>query len=576
MKSLILFLISCLSGTAVMAEAEMYLPQPFDGEKNGIMMHYRLLEEAELEWQFSLDGGENWRPMIPRIGAPLPVEKLSGYFNRLARLALPGGYISGLSFRAKLEFNDGTKQLSEVVSIPHVDVFPVAERLFEMDHSAYNRMEADSGLICFRVFDTETGTFNFQTYSEQATVWSRGVDLKPPSDTSGFCLLNGQLFISAPDGETPNPGVQIYDWQNTELQWSPSQYILSKDEFGVEQIRIVRGIALSDDRLFVSYSDGGGYVNFYEKQPSGLWEYVASLKPSGPGNWEQANKSPISFGDTIVTHGKYGEGKLSAFSFRKQPDGEWLYVGGEEVQYDKVFKAEDYILRVYYPFYHLEDTRKERLTLVDPSLPNGDNLVSTTLFDYGFFPSTVEDGWMLLGFEPSPENWVSTGAVAISPVLGEQIHPKPALLVPENLENYSYVGAVVAISGSQLISVSQMNDGTSVVDAIDLSAIPHPKFPDVSFAKWTAIGEIPVGDFVIPLFFRESAIGTSKTKVMFSYDKENWFEVPESEVYTNLVESDVDGDGRVNLVRIKLPIQRNGRTVFYRLEEFGATWGSGG
>lgn len=543
-------------------ETVRLLPGPLLGEDNGIELNDRILKDATVEWQFSFDGGQRWRPMIPSIGEPMPVEA-QPYNTWRSVLKLPGEFIAGLSFRAKVTFVDGTIQLSDVASIPHVDTLPSKERLFTLNRSAYHRMMADSGLIVFKINSGQNSSI-IETWEEVDGTWQKGPDLE---GSFSNVLYEDQLFMVKTAEGGGSTGIQVYDWDGIQNGWIAGQFLLGENPSGVMDSWNPVGVSISEGRLFLMHNSDGGFVSFFEKSESGTWEYVHTLKPEGNGVWKYAYQFPLSFGDTIVTHGTFLEGYQDTFYFKKQPDGAWGFVASEEAPFDMVFKAGDYLLRVYYPFYNMEQSRKERLDLIDPQRPAGENLVFSGPFDYGFFPTEVSEEWVLFTFEPSPENWVETGAVALVPILDGEIHSKPALLRPADSTGYHYMSAISTISDSRLIFVSQMVDGTAVVEAVDLTMIPHPRFPNVDFAKWTAVGNIPEGNFVLPLLFRESARGDFISKVHFSFDQINWFEVPEDELIRSIVRRNADGDGAVDIVSVELPVQRNGRTVFYRIQE---------
>ena len=372
----------------------------------------------------------------------------------------------------------------------------------------------------------------------------------------------------------------MFNWSGLETGWQEAYFLSCQKPDGSATEIIPVAVSISEERLFASNSEEGGFVNFYEKNPDGIWTFVDTLYPEAEGDWQYAYQDPVSFGDTIVTHASYGGWSTGTYYrgtmyFRKQPEGDWKYVGFEESGHDDTFKAGDYLLRAYYPFYHLIETRTQYLELIDPTQPMGENRISYGPFDYGFFPISVTEDWISFFFEPSPENWVERGAIAIVPILDGEIHPKPALLVPTDILEYASIAALSAIDGTHLVFPSMMANGKGIMESLDLSTIPHPKFPNISFAKWTALGELQEGTLKLPIQFRESAKGTHITKVLFSYDQVNWFEVPEDEVIRSIIDEDVDGDGATNIVRIELPITRNDREVMYRLNEIPLKSGGG-
>ncbi len=553
-----------------------------------LTLDYSMPGEFSVDWQFSMDGGERWRPMVDRVGRESTVPAGNEYYDAATRLTFKENLPRGLSLRVKFTFADESTFLTDTYTIPHVYEFPAEKReLVLKDYPGSNSVtiEADSGLLAevrFVPSGSPQSLYSLVTYEREGTGWSPGVlnefpgtklSTNPRSRT--FLLHNRQLFVCAGIYSGTDGTVQVYDWGGSDTGWILRQELTEPEMDGPARYAV--SVSVSEERLFVSSSGpdaltGVGWVYLYEPNPDGDWELVTRLKPDSSITWTNASRLPFSFGDTIVTQGTYREGQDNIFYFRKQQDGTWLFEESEELNSEFVFKVGNLLVRAFYNFYgaDVEDVYYNSIQLVvtDPGLGPLGEPVSVSYLDYGMFSAEALEDWIVFHLEPSPANMLPPDmAVAISPLYEGSIFPDPAVLLPANRELYTTIAGQVSSDGSLVYATANLLDGTKVVNSFDLDQVPHPRYMQVPFAKWTVVGALKPGSLRFPIYYREDAEGDMPTEIFYKTDADEWKQLDESEVTRTVVDPDPDGDGKTVIIEAEVPMQVDGKDVLYRFGE---------
>jgi hypothetical protein len=555
-------------------------------------INYRAESNTEIQWQFSTDGGEIWRPVTPRIGRILMEAPPAGWNGRTA-VDLAGGFPAGISLRARFVEGDQQPILSETVTVPHRRPFPNGQRIATLTETnrgqGIRHLRAAGNLVVASVpeeFYADARNFVLKSWWESEDgQWLRGPDLPIPADLPDrlrfgffFAVADEQLIVCGSDdgmhSTALNGLLYIYDWSGPTQGWQLSQTLEKPAELPSTDT-FAKGVFYADGRLLVKADSGaprGGSMCVYTRdETSGNWIFDGLLRPQAVGSesWVDASNDPIVAGNLIITHAHHSSSDLNTFLFEDTPEG-WTYRGGTKETSLIRFSLGSNWAEVEGDFEEIENGFGEgtsRLAVYEPGATAGEkSLLCEGFFNFGYFPQMGTEEWVIFAFEPSAKSFLPEGGVALTPLYEGTLYPEPLLLVPDGIEAYDFVGRDYSLTGNRLFVASVLKNEQFVIDLLDLTDVPHPSYPEVAFPVWVETSIDSTDLTRMQILYRASNDTDVLTRIEYLDAEGNW-NPTDVQIEDILLDPDPDGDGGVSLRQARIPLDGETEPTVYRVSE---------